>query len=78
MLLELAEVYNSAYDLEAAERFWGEYNREVRSFEEFRTSILRDLKEPNSERFTSKFELAGILIEYGFLDAVKIVRLYLS
>jgi hypothetical protein len=42
------------------------------------TSILRDLKEPDSERFTSKFELAGILIEYGFLDVVKIVRLYLS
>jgi hypothetical protein len=32
------------------------------------TGILREVKEPDSERFTSKFELAGILIEYGFLD----------
>ena len=25
MLLELAELYNTAYDFEAAEWFWGEY-----------------------------------------------------
>jgi hypothetical protein len=32
----LLELYNTAYDFEAAEWFWGEYNREVTSFEEFR------------------------------------------
>ena len=36
MLLELAELYNTSYDFEAAEWFWGEYNRKVTSFEEFR------------------------------------------
>lgn len=36
MLLELAELYNTNYDFEATEWFWGEYNREVTSFEEFR------------------------------------------
>jgi hypothetical protein len=36
MLLELAKLYNTNYDFEAAEWFWGEYNREVTSFEEFR------------------------------------------
>jgi hypothetical protein len=69
MLLELAELYNTAYDFEAAEWFWGEYNREVTSFEEFRNKYPQGTKGAQLfERFTSKFELAGILIEYGFLD----------
>jgi hypothetical protein len=48
ILLKLTEVYYTAYDLEAAEWFWREYNREVTSFEELETSILIVLKEPNS------------------------------
>ena len=55
--------------LKAAEWFWGEYNREVTSFEEFRNKYPQGSKGAQLfERFTSKFELAGILIEYGFLD----------
>jgi hypothetical protein len=69
MLLELAELYNTNYDFEAAEWFWGEYNREVTSFEEFRNRYPQGSKGAQLfERFTSKFELAGILIEYRFLD----------
>ena len=69
MLIELAELYNTNYDFEAAEWFWGEYNREVTSFEEFRNKYPQGSKGAQLfERFTSKFELAGILIEYQFLD----------
>jgi hypothetical protein len=69
MLLELAELYNTNYDFEATEWFWGEYNREVTSFEEFRNKYPQGSKGAQLfERFTSKFELAGILIEYQFLD----------
>ena len=69
MLLKLAKLYNTTYDFEAAEWFWGEYNREVTSFEEFRSKYPQGSKGAQLfERFTSKFELAGILIEYGFLN----------
>ncbi|MGC2387295.1 MAG: hypothetical protein WA460_09470 [Nitrososphaeraceae archaeon] len=62
-------MYNTNYDFEAAEWFWGEYNREVTSFEEFRNRYPQGSKGAQLfERFTSKFELAGILIEYRFLD----------
>jgi len=62
-------LYNTNYDFEAAEWFWGEYNREVTSFEEFRNKYPQGSKGAQLfERFTSKFELAGILIEYRFLD----------
>jgi hypothetical protein len=68
MLLRLAELYNTNYDFEAAEWFWGEY-RETTSFEEFRNKYPQGSKGAQLfERFTSKFELAGILIEYDFLD----------
>ena len=47
----------------------GNINREVTSFEEFRNKYPQGTKGAQLfERFTSKFELAGILIEYGFLD----------
>ena len=68
MLLRLAELYNTNYDFEAAEWFWGEY-RETTTFEEFRNKYPQGSKGARMfERFTSKFELAGILIEYDFLD----------
>jgi hypothetical protein len=68
MLLRLAELYNTNYDFEAAEWFWGEY-RETTTFEEFRNKYPQGSKGAQLfERFTSKFELAGILIEYDFLD----------
>jgi hypothetical protein len=44
MLLELAELYNTNYDFEAAEWFWGEYNRKVTSFEEFRNKYPQGSK----------------------------------
>jgi hypothetical protein len=68
-LLKLAELYNTNYDFEIAEWFWGEYSKETTSFEEFRNKYPQGSKGAQLfERFTSKFELAGVLIEYGFLD----------
>jgi hypothetical protein len=68
MLLKLAKLYNTDYDFEATEWFWKEY-KEITTFEEFRNKYPQGSKGAQLfERFTSKFELAGILIEYGFLD----------
>ena len=68
MLLKLAELYNTNYDFEATEWFWKEC-KETITFEEFRNKYPQGSKGAQLfERFTSKFELAGILIEYGFLD----------
>jgi hypothetical protein len=68
MLLKLAELYNTDYDFEATEWFWKEY-KETTTFEEFRNKYPQGSKGAQLfERFTSKFELARILIEYGFLD----------
>ena len=68
MLLKLAELYNTDYDFEATEWFWKEC-KETITFEEFRNKYPQGSKGAQLfERFTSKFELAGILIEYGFLD----------
>ena len=68
MLLKLAELYNTNYDFEATEWFWKDY-KEITNFEEFRNKYPQGSKGAQLfERFTSKFELAGILIEYGFLD----------
>jgi hypothetical protein len=50
MLFRLAELYNTNYDFEAAEWFWGEY-RETTTFEEFRNKVLAWLKiELNNNR----------------------------
>jgi hypothetical protein len=69
MLLRIAELYNTSYDFEAAEWFWGQQYKETTSYEEFRNKHPQGSKGAQLfERFTSKFELAGVLIEYGFLD----------
>jgi hypothetical protein len=68
LLLRIAELYNTSYDFEAAEWFWGQY-KETINYEEFRNKHPQGSKGAQLfERFTSKFELAGILIKYGFLD----------
>ena len=60
MLLEVEPSYTILLMiLKAAEWFWGEYNREVTSFEEFRNKYPQGTKGAQLfERFTSKFELA--------------------
>jgi len=69
MLLRIAELYNTSYDFEATEWFWGQQYKETASYEEFRNKHPQGSKGAQLfERFTSKFELAGVLIEYGFLD----------
>lgn len=68
VLLKVAELYDTSYDFEAAEWFWGQY-KQTTSYEEFRDKYPQGSKGAQLfERFTSKFELAGVLIEYGFLD----------
>ncbi|MFL6426592.1 MAG: DUF4760 domain-containing protein [Nitrososphaeraceae archaeon] len=69
MLLRIAELYNTSYDFEAAEWFWGQQYKETINFEDFRNKYPQGSKGAQLfERFTSKFELAGILIKNGSLD----------
>jgi hypothetical protein len=64
----VAEIYDTSYDFEATEWFWGQY-KQTTNYEEFRDKYEQGSKGAQLfERFTSKFELAGVLIEYGFLD----------
>jgi hypothetical protein len=68
MLLRTAEIYNTDYDFQAIEWFWGEFEN-ISSFEEFRSKYPQGSKGAQLfERFTSRFELAGTLAEYGFLN----------
>lgn len=67
LLLDIAEIYNTDYDFQAAEWFWGEFKE--KNFEEFRSKYPQGSRGAQLfERFTSRFELAGVLIEYGFLN----------
>jgi hypothetical protein len=71
MLLKIAELYNTNYDFQAAEWFWGKSHKDEipTSIDEFESKFPQGSKEFQLfERFTSKFELSGLLIEYGFLD----------
>jgi hypothetical protein len=71
MLLRLGEQYNTSYDFEASQWFWSKlHQNEIPStIEEFENKYPQGSREFQLfERFTSKFELAGLLIEYGLLD----------
>jgi hypothetical protein len=71
MLLKLGEQYNTSYDFEASQWFWSKlHQHEIPStIEEFENKYPQGSREFQLfERFTSKFELAGLLIEYGFLS----------
>ena len=70
ILLRLGEQYNTSYDFEASQWFWSKlHQNEIPStIEEFENKYPQGSREFQLfERFTSKFELAGLLIEYGFL-----------
>jgi predicted secreted protein len=47
MLLRIAELYNTSYDFEAAEWFWGQQYKETTSYEEFRNKHPQGSKELN-------------------------------
>lgn len=67
MLFRLAELYNTEYDFLAAEWFWGSFHEHT--IEEYTSKYEHGSREYQFfERFTSRFELAGILIEQGFLN----------
>ena len=71
MLLRLGEQYNTSYDFDASQWFWSKlHQNEIPStIEEFENKYPQGSREFQLfERFTSKFELAGLLIAYGFLD----------
>ena len=67
VMLRLAGLYNTSYDFDAAEWFWDEFKKPI-TFEEFRNKYPQGSKGAQLfERFTSKLELAGTLIEYAIL-----------
>jgi hypothetical protein len=67
ILFRLAELYNTEYDFQAAEWFWGDFHE--KTIEEFTSKYPQGSREYQFfERFTSKFEFAGILVEKGFLN----------
>ena len=67
MLFRLAELYNTEYDFHAAEWFWGQFYE--KTIDEFTSKYAHGSREYQFfERFTSKFEFAGILVEKGFLN----------
>jgi Domain of unknown function (DUF4760) len=71
ILLRLGEQYSTSYDFEASQWFWSKlHQNEIPStIEEFENKYPQGSREFQLfERFTSKFELAGLLIEYGFLS----------
>jgi hypothetical protein len=66
-MLKLADLYNTSYDFDAAEWFWDQFKKPI-TFEEFRNKYPQGSKGAQLfERFTSKLELAGTLIEYGLM-----------
>lgn len=67
ILFRLAELYNTEYDFHAAEWFWGDFHE--KTIEEFTSKYPQGSREYQFfERFTSKYEFAGILVERGFLS----------
>jgi Domain of unknown function (DUF4760) len=71
ILFRLGVQYNTSYDFEGSQWFWSKlHQNEIPStIEEFENKYPQGSREFQLfERFTSKFELAGLLIEYGFLD----------
>jgi hypothetical protein len=67
IMLELVRIYNTDYDFQASEWFWGEFKE--RTFEEFRRKYQQGSRGAQLfERFTSRFELVGILVEHKFLN----------
>jgi hypothetical protein len=67
MLFRLAELYNTEYDFHAAEWFWGDFHE--KTIDEFTSKHAHGSREYQFfERFTSKFEFAGVLVEKGFLN----------
>jgi hypothetical protein len=71
ILLRIGEQYNTSYDFEASQWFWSKLhqNELPSTIEEFENKYPQGSREFQLfERFTSKFELAGLLIEYGHLD----------
>ena len=68
ILFRLAALYNTDYDFQAAEWFWGKFHE--KTIDEFTSKYAHGSREYQFfERFTSKYELAGLLVEKGFLNA---------
>ena len=67
ILFRFAELYNTEYDFQAAEWFLGQFHE--KTIEEFTSKYAHGTREYQFfERYTSKFELAGLLVEKGFLN----------
>ena len=71
ILLRISGLYNTAIDFEAQNGFGVECikTKFQSSIQEFKNKYPQGSREFQLfERFTSKFELAGLLIKYGFLN----------
>jgi len=67
LLLRIAEIYNTNYDFEATEWFWREFQENT--YLEFKGKYPQGTRGAQLfERFTSRFEHIGVLVEYGFLN----------
>lgn len=67
ILFRLAELYNTEYDFQAIEWFWGRFHE--RTIEEFTSKYAHGSREYQFfERFTSKLEFAGLLVERKMLN----------
>ena len=63
----MAEIYNTDYDFEATKWFWRVFQEE--NFMAFRSKYPQGSRGAQLfERFTSRFEQAGVLVEHGFLS----------
>jgi len=63
----MAEIYNTDYDFEATKWFWRVFQEE--NFMAFRSKYPQGSRGGQLfERFTSRFEQAGVMVEHGFLS----------
>jgi hypothetical protein len=67
ILFRLAELYNTDYDFQSVEWFWGRFHE--RTIEEYTSKYAPGSREYQFfERFTSRYEFAGLLVEKGMLN----------
>ncbi len=67
LLFKMAEIYNTEYDFKATEWFWRVFIED--EFMAFRSKYPQGSWGAQLfERFTSRFEHAGVLVEHGFLS----------
>src|SRR5215216_1636584 len=76
-LFRLAELYNTDYDFQAAEWFWGQFHE--KTIEDFTSKYSHGSREYQFfERITTKWALVGVLVEERFLTCDPVLDRYRS